>query len=378
MTPTLARTYRLTSILAAGALISACEMVDPDLRNYSGNGLDTSTAATNSTARAMPDSRGIITYPNYQAVIARSGDTVATVAARIGVDPAELARFNGVSPTASLREGEVLVLPFRVSTDITSIASGAIDRAGSGGVTTTSLGQAQPGSDQPFTAPPGGEPIRHQVQRGETVYTISRLYNVPVRTIAEWNGLGADLNVREGQQLLIPHAAGDSTGTADPVTLPGTQSPTPTPPSAATPLPVETVPAATETAPPATPDLGTTAATSEKPLIMPVQGSIVNAYDPGKNEGIDIAAAAGTEVHAAAAGTVAAVTTDTNGVAIVVIKHAGNLLTVYTFIDNLKVAKNDSVSQGQVIGLVREGSPSILHFEVRDGLSSVDPTLYLP
>ncbi len=48
----------------------------------------------------------------------------------------------------------------------------------------------------------------------------------------------------------------------------------------------------------------------------------------------------------------AAVTTDTSGGAIVVIKHSDGLLTVYTQMDSLTVSKDASVSRGQTIGKV--------------------------
>ena len=83
-------------------------------------------------------------------------------------------------------------------------------------------------------------------------------------------------------------------------------------------------------------------------------------------------------MRAADSGTVAAVTTDTSGGGIVVIKHNDGLLTVYTQMSNLTVSKDDTVSRGQVIGKVRSGNPSFLHFEVRRGLQSLDPTDYLP
>ena len=35
-------------------------------------------------------------------------------------------------------------------------------------------------------------------------------------------------------------------------------------------------------------------------------------------------------------------------------------------------------AQGQAMASVADGSPSFLHFEVRDGLESVDPADYLP
>jgi len=83
-------------------------------------------------------------------------------------------------------------------------------------------------------------------------------------------------------------------------------------------------------------------------------------------------------VKAAAAGTVAAITQNTNGAQIIVVRHTGNILTVYVNVDDLNVAKDDSVTQGQTIAKVAAGSPSFLHFEVRDGLESVDPADYLP
>ena len=56
---------------------------------------------------------------------------------------------------------------------------------------------------------------------------------------------------------------------------------------------------------------------------------------------------------------------------------SGNLLTVYANIKDLKVKKGDSVSRGQTIAAVRGGNPSFLHFEVREGFESVDPTPYV-
>ena len=88
--------------------------------------------------RPDPDSRGLISYDSYQVAIARRGDTVADVATRIGLPPAELASFNGRAEADELRSGEVLALPRRVDggtpatgsgTDIASIAGAAIDAA---------------------------------------------------------------------------------------------------------------------------------------------------------------------------------------------------------------------------------------------------------
>lgn len=396
----------LGTVVAFGAL-AGCEGFDFDLRDL-GNGFDTSAAVAQIPARPEPDARGVISYPNYQVVVARQDDTVRQIAIRLGLDAAKLASYNGIDPDVVLRRDEVIALPGRVSEpaggpistfDVAAVAGNALDRAeAEGGVTTSTLSNdsTAPAAELVETppaaaaaeppAPPESrtEPLRHQVARGETVFSLSRLYDVPVNTIAAWNGLDAEFTIREGQFLLIPQ--GDLPAPAsETVTEPGVGTIAPPPPSAATALPTPPVtapaalPAVVPEVVPATPDLGSPAspATADARFSMPVQGAIIRDYAPGTNEGIDIAAAAGTDVRAAGSGTVAAVTTDTSGGAIVVIKHSDGLLTVYTQMSDVSINKDDSVSAGQSIGKVRDNDPSFLHFEVRRGLQSLDPSDYL-
>jgi murein DD-endopeptidase MepM/ murein hydrolase activator NlpD len=372
-------------------LLTACdEPLDLDLRSGFGGGLETATAARAATAdRPAPDQRGIISYPGYQVAVARRGDTVASLAARIGGSAEEIARFNGIQTGDRLRKGEIIALPSRVAepaggpiqppegVDITSLAGNAIDEADSQRVQSSTLPPAQTGV----------EPIRHKVERGETAYTIARLYDVSVRSLAEWNGLGSDFAVREGQFLLIPVALpGDETEPFQDdddanVTAPGTGSPTPEPPSASTPLPEDdTEPAAAPVETTAAPDLGesqTPVATSQSRMSMPVRGDIIREYAKGKNDGIDIAANPGTPVKAAASGVVAAITEDTNGIPIIVVKHPDNLLTVYSNVGNVSVEKGDSVSRGDKLAEIRRDGTAAVHFEVREGFDSVDPAPYL-
>jgi murein DD-endopeptidase MepM/ murein hydrolase activator NlpD len=112
-------------------------------------------------------------------------------------------------------------------------------------------------------------------------------------------------------------------------------------------------------------------------MMMPVDGSIIRHYEEGETDGIAISASAGTPVRAARDGTVAAISRDTNGVPIVVVRHEGNLLTIYSQVDELTVEQGDSVSRGDPIGRVRANDPAFLHFEVRQGFESVDPMPFL-
>ena len=373
--------------LMALLLTSACDNsgMDWDLRSDS---FDTSSAASSvADSRPSPDARGVIAYPTYQVAVAREGDTVGSVAQRIGMSAGDLASFNALSPTDTLRAGEVLALPANVASlpatnpgvDVTAIASSALDRVdGSAAVIGQSIG----------TAPTADEPLRHLVKRGETAFTIARTYNVSAKTLADWNGLGPDLAVREGQYLIIPTVPTSAATepqeieTPETVVAPGTGSPTPEPPSASAPLPDEqTQPAAqadaaAKAAEPASPDLEETAA-SAATYAMPADGKIIRPYAKGSNDGIDIAAPAGTSVKAAAPGTVAAITTDTSGTPIIVLRHDGGVLTVYAGVDAVSVKKGDTVARGQTIAKIKAGDPAFLHFEVRLGAESTDPMSYL-
>lgn len=373
---------RLLAGIAAVTLLSACDQpFDFDLRDLA-NGFDTSNAAQNIEPRPTPDDRGVISYPNYQVAVAKRGDTVASMAQRLGLSVTEVARYNGISVDTALRDGEVIALPNRVAettgpiqpapVDVTTLAGNAIDNAAPTNVATT-----------PLAPTTGVEPIRHKVARGETAYSIARLYGVPASTLAEWNSLDGDLEVREGQFLLVPVVP--QAPASNTVSDPGVGTATPTPPSASQPLPANDATAATATttnaAAAVTPDLSNTQTAASAPdarFVMPTQGNIIRAYKKGTNDGIDIGATAGAAVKAAGAGTVAAITADTDQVPIIVVKHSDGVLTVYANVDDIKVKKGDRVSRDQTIASVRAGSPAFLHFEVRDGFESVDPTAYLP
>lgn len=394
MTPTFParRGPLMIAALCLTALVACDEPLDFDLRGPDG-GFNTREAVRNATTdRPAADARGVISYPNYQVAVARRGDTLGDVASRVGLPVAELARFNGIAPDVPLRKDEVIALPSRVSepptgvigapqgVDVTTLAGSAIDRAAptpasSPNVATTPL------------APGGQEPIRHKVERGETAFTIARLYQVPAKSLAEWNGLDANFSVREGQFLLIPVARVAAPSRATPVAeAPGNGSVTPVPPSAARPLPdddattVTAAAAAPEAAAPVA-DVGRTttpAPSAAAAMTLPVQGNIIRAYAKGRNEGIDIQAAPGAPVNAAAAGTVAAITKSADGIPIIVVRHPDNLLTVYANVDAVKVAKGDNVTRGQPIAALRDtAEQAFVHFEVRDGFDSVDPAPFL-
>lgn len=365
MTMTIRRALGLTALLGLTAC-SAEGVFDPDLRGMMG-GMDTASAAAAAAPRPAPDARGVVSFGTGQVALAQAGDTPATVAARLGLPAAQLAAHNALPQDAPLLAGAVLVLPGPV-------AAGA-PAPGSSGPTVVRDPFAT-GAPAAATAQPSAAPREHVVVAGETAWAVARQYGVTVQDLAAWNGLPADMSLRTGQRLIVPQPGQTPDRLA--TTAPGTGSPTPAPPSSSQPLPDEqTVPAASP--PPAAPqtDLGATrtAASGGGAFRMPVDGSIIRVYDKGRNDGIDIAAASGVEVNAAGSGEVAAITRDASGTPIIVVRHEGDLMTVYTNLDEVAVEKGDRVTAGQPLGLA--GADGFVHFQVRKGFESIDPEDFL-
>lgn len=369
--------HRLRPVLASLALcvaVTAC--------TTSGGG-----PATTAIPNAQPDSRGVITYASYQVAVAQEGDTLDTIATRVGTTPEELARLNALPGAYRLRAGEVLLLPDsvprpagteglagdEVTTEVLEwspeAAAAAID---SSTASDTAAPQSNPfrnGQSQPLI-----DPIRHRVEAGETAYSIARLYGVSVTALASWNGLDSDLTVRENQELLIPIVSDANRISSSTDTQPGQATAVAAPAVAAQPLPADI---ATADAPDS-PNLGQYRTPPGGRLEAPVSGSISRSYDPSNPNGVGYAVASGTNVRAAADGEVALISEELGGIGtIVLIRHQDGLMTTYSTLTEVTVSKGDSVSAGQVIGKVAPRDNPELQFDVFRGTDSVDPTPYV-
>lgn len=120
-------------------------------------------------------------------------------------------------------------------------------------------------------------------------------------------------------------------------------------------------------------------------FIWPVRGQVISSYGPKAgglyNDGINIAAPRGTPVKAAADGMVVYVGDKLQSYGnLVLIRHAGGMVTAYAHLNSVTVREGMSVKRGQSIGAV--GSTGTvanaqLHFEVRKGKDTLDPKSYL-
>ena len=231
----------------------------------------------------------------------------------------------------------------------------------------------------------------HVVKQGDTLYGIARLYGVEVSGLASLNRLNPPYALRTGETLFLPatveppdRSTTAVAGAPDSTETPGAPGPKPDntpgapPEKPGQPNTATATPTPEPTKPPP-PRVG-------KGFDWPVQGKIIERYGTGANgthnDGINIAAKAGEPVRAADAGVVAYAGNELRGYGnLVLIKHAGGYMTAYAHNSQLLVKRGDVVKRGQEIA--KAGSTGTVdtpqvHFEIRLGTRAIDPTGLLP
>jgi lipoprotein NlpD len=252
----------------------------------------------------------------------------------------------------------------------------------------------------PRPAPPLVEG-RHTVKRGETLFSIARLYDVDTYTLASRNRLRPPYTLEAGQVLAVPRAEATAApaATAPAATAPAATAPAvevsplaPTGPTAQPLPPVRPPSASTDGGAPRT-----TAAEAVRPppvgnearagFLWPVSGEVVRGFGPrqdgSRSDGIDIRVKRPTAVRAARQGRVHYAGNQLKSYGnIVLIAHDDQWWTLYAHVDEILVSENDVVKQGDTIARITsasEAQPAILHFEVRDRTKKpVDPMRHLP
>jgi murein DD-endopeptidase MepM/ murein hydrolase activator NlpD len=118
-------------------------------------------------------------------------------------------------------------------------------------------------------------------------------------------------------------------------------------------------------------------------FIWPVNGSVVSGFGMrwGRmHEGIDIAVPTGTQIRAAASGTVSIAGVEGGYGNYTCIDHGGGLSTCYAHQERILVSVGQQVAQAQIIGISDCTGHCLgphVHFEVRVNGQAVDPLGYL-
>lgn len=305
------------------------------------------------------------TIPTSTEITVAAGDTLYSLATRHNISVDELARANGLTSPYGLYVGQKLTIPGETEAPF---------------VQTVTV----PVKSETSTTPNTKTRVQLReitVAAGDTLYSLSRRYSVPVNDLAVMNDLSAPFTLSIGQKLKVPDLSVAPVRVASSATATGTSS--------------GKIGTENTTATMAQPKekissdpnqkLPTITARSSSKFSWPVRGNILSHYGAKSgglfNDGINIGAARGTAVKAAENGVVAYAGNEVKGMGnLIIIQHSGGWMTVYAHMDSMSVRRGTKVSVGQKIGTVgatgKVDQPQ-LHFEIRKGTKAYNPSSYL-
>ncbi|WP_456386190.1 LysM peptidoglycan-binding domain-containing protein [Desulfolithobacter sp.] len=123
----------------------------------------------------------------------RKGDTLTRICRKYGLNKTTLLKANNLH-SATLRPGQRLRIPYRTTKYIL-------------------LKEGETPKSRFAAAGRDGELVLHKIRRGDTLGRISRLYNVPVNIIMQWNDITDARKIRAGEHLALYLDRGGSYGT---------------------------------------------------------------------------------------------------------------------------------------------------------------------
>lgn len=211
----------------------------------------------------------------------------------------------------------------------------------------------------------------YTVRPGDTVSEIALRANVDMPSLLLLNYIPDPDNLRAGQVLILPELPDGGLGPQAAPARPAAPGQRPAP-STVAPAPERST--------------STAAATGAGQFAWPVRGEIISTFGPKaagqRNDGVNIRAAEGTPVLAAADGSVVYAGNELAGYGeLLLIKHDNGMITAYAHNRRLLVEQGARVTRGQTVAEVGQTgsvtSPQ-LHFEVRNGVEPIDPMRYMP
>lgn len=126
----------------------------------------------------------------------RRGESLASIAKKLGVSRADLAEANGVSTRARVRTGQQLIIPRAPAAPILAASTPGSGNPAAASAPTVVAASARRTSDGDDTQ------VVYRVKRGDTLYRIASAHAVSVADLKAWNRLRSD-RLSIGDRLTI-------------------------------------------------------------------------------------------------------------------------------------------------------------------------------
>lgn len=221
-------------------------------------------------------------------------------------------------------------------------------------------------------------PRNYTVKPQDSLYTVSKTFNVSLTELTRVNSVQAPYIIHPGDTLRLPSVRPDMIAPGDkPAAVATTRV-------SATRAEIRPAPRSVQNKARSRSQTKVPKRSSSK-FQWPVNGRVISSYGPKKgglhNDGINILAPRHTPVMAAENGVVVYADDQLRGFGnLILVRHDDRWMTAYAHLQNISIQKGQTVKRGQTIGTVgstgQVDRPQ-LHFEVRRGTSALNPKLYL-
>lgn len=296
-------------------------------------------------------------------VIVERGDTLYSIAKKNNTTVDDLAKINSMKTPYTLSIGQKLQI-----------------RAAQQQTVTAAKQQIQPAKTVVANQSIKRVAVKEiSVKKGDTLYSLSREYQIPVNDLAVINKLSSPFTLSVGQKLKVPSLDSKEVSSQSVIATNVKQE-------NAKAVKQETI-AQPNVKISSNPKkrLPQISGRSSSKFSWPVRGNILSQYGAKNNglfnDGINIAAALGTAVRAAENGVVAYAGNEVKGMGnLIIIQHSDGWMTVYAHLDSMSVRRGTKVAVGDTIGKIgktgKVDTPQ-LHFEIRKGTKAYNPMSYL-
>jgi len=299
----------------------------------------------------------------------KSGDTVYSIAWRYELDPEDFAAWNNIGDSKYIKAGQRLHTREPANFDAgrrrAEVTAGHIAYVPEPKAEATSSYSSR---DSYSSRNSSASKDKVKVQKGDTLYGLSRRYNVSVERLARLNQLKKPYVLQPGQTIFLKPLS------------PPVKTPTVTSRQTGSTQTAAVKPAVTRKQPAESKKINWPSSIHWQ---RPANGKIIKKFNRQLNDakGIDIAGKYREAIVASADGKVVY---SGNGLIsygnLIIIKHNKTFLSAYAYNEKLLVNEGDDVRAGQKIAEMgrKDNLSPRLHFEIRKNGKPDDPLKYLP
>jgi len=201
----------------AGVSVEVIQRLNPELRRWTTpvratdyqltvpEGTGEQVLAALSTA----EPEDLVSFNRYSV---KKGETISTIAKKLKVNRTDLAEANYLTTKAKLAAGQQLIIPREPTTILAARTDAPAPVAESRRGDAVVASNLQPQAVESDAAAASVSKVTHRVKRGETLFSIAKLYRTTVSALKQWNTISGSA-IKVGQRLTILRAGGNANAT---------------------------------------------------------------------------------------------------------------------------------------------------------------------